>query len=68
MDPEVQKKEKGGFSLNKTKVNEFGFNLSSDNKYSSHHQTLRGTRLPLLRRYHQGAPPLRQIPRGLPHQ
>lgn len=36
MDPETTKKDKTGFSLNKTKVNEFGFNLSSDNKYISH--------------------------------
>lgn len=32
MDPEGAKKDKNGFALNKTKVNEFGFNLSSDNK------------------------------------
>ena len=33
MDPEAPNREKGAFVLNKTKVNEFGFNLSSDNKY-----------------------------------
>lgn len=34
MDPEAPKKDKNAFALNKTKVNDFGFNLSSDNKYS----------------------------------
>lgn len=37
MDTESQPpREKAPFILNKTKVNELGFNLSSDEKYSSH--------------------------------